>query len=645
MFMKKSIIASALALAIFCNSGVAQDKNFGLSSKEPQAGESVGISYNPKGTPLEGKKKVTVTVYQFCNYQWQTNDVVMEKKDSLWKANYLLPENASFAAFKFKSGKAVDVGQSMAYGWLLFGKDGKNMPGAYAGWAFLRNASVPELFPDFSKDKFLIGDDVVVYWMEQQLRYQPTTKRDIFYPHLKVLKKVDAEKAKKAALRDIEYIKSLSDLTEKDMKNIQRVYAEVLERQASADSMGRVIAAIDSAAIKRLNPEKLAAVKALGGERDYKKLLQMTISFLDRFPMDKADHAFDNANRIDYAKFYSSIAIVASVEKDSVTFKKYVAQAPFGSLSTIFYKCMKVPYVSLKSFTAEEAFVYAKPMMDRLMKFNDAKPDGFMQVYMDNAGVYADILMHLNKDEQALGFAGAAQQKYEYDNSPLNEVSAILLERNGQQDKLKFVLESSMKKNQMTPLMLEMLKKNYISRNKSESGYDTYLSSLKDGERNAELEAKVKKSMIKKTLPEFSVRNNKGQIVKLSDQKGKVIVLDFWASWCAPCKAAFPGMKMAVEKYKNDKDVAFFFVDTQENRKDYEAYVSGYLKDNKFEEFEVLFDADAKVSKSFGVGPIPHKMVIDKNGALRFSEVGYMGSPSELVDEISMMVELARKSD
>ncbi len=638
------IIAGALALAINIASVFAQDKNFKLSTEKPVAGEQVGVSYNPKGTVLEGKKNVTATVYQFCDYKWIKNELALEKKDSLWTANYNLPKNAALVAFRFKSGSTADIGQTMPYAWLLFDKEGKNMPGAYAGWAFLRNATVPEMFPDFTKDKFLIGNDVVVYWMQQQLRYVPSSKRDIFYAHSKVLKEVDQEKAKALAAKDIALINSLPDKNLKDLNNMKKVYAEVLNNRTAADSMARVIAGIDSAAIKRLNPEKLAAAKALNGERDYKKLLPAMISFLERYPMDKADRAFDQANWIDYSKFYSSIAIMASVDRDSVTFKKYVALAPFASLANIFYKSMYVPYVSLKTFNAQEAYVFARPIMGRLLQFSEMKPDGFMDVYMNNAGVYADILMHLKKDEDALGFANAAQQKYEFGNSPLNEVTAILQERNGQSDKLKFTLESSMKKNQMTPLMLEMLKKNYISVNKSENGYDSYLASLKDVKLDSALENKVRKSMIKKAVPGFNVKSNQGKMVKLSDLKGKVIVLDFWASWCAPCKAAFPGMKMAVEKYKNDKDVVFYFVDTQERIKDYEAYVTKYLKDNNYD-FNVLFDANANFSKSFGVGAIPHKMVIDKDGMLRFSEVGYMGSPSELVDEISMMVELARKGE
>ncbi|KIA91084.1 hypothetical protein OC25_23405 [Pedobacter kyungheensis] len=640
--MKKSIIiASAISvLAIYTSRA---QENFSLTPRAAVPGTTVKVAYNPAKTVLNNKKNVSAEVYQFRNYKWKKEEIKLTKKDSLWTADYMLPADAALVAFKFKSGKLSDIGH--AYGWILSDKDGKNIPGGYAGWAFLRNGSVPEFFPDYTDNKEMIGDDVVVYWMEQQVRQHPATRRYIAYPWLKVLNKIDPQKAQTQAVKDIAYLKNLQNFTERDLGDIKKIYAEVLNNKVAADSMSKVIAGIDSAAIKKANPDKLAAFKALGSERDYKKVLALNINFLERYPSEKADRTFDQNNWIDYSRIYSTIAIIASVEKDTVTYKKYLAKTPFASLSTIFYKCMQVPYVSLKTFDAQQAYVYARPIVDRFFQFSDEKPEHFMDVYFDSMPTYADILMHLGKNEVALSLATSTQQKYQYEKATLNELQAVLLEKLGKTDQLQQVLENSMRKNQMSPVMLDMLKKSYVNRTKSENGYQAYLSTLKDVKLDSALENKVRQSMIKKTVPNFNVKSNRnGKMVSLNDLKGKVVVFDFWASWCAPCKAAFPGMNMAVQKYKDDKDVVFYFVDTQEKMKDYETYVSQYLKDHNFD-FNVLFDADANFSKSYGVGAIPHKMVIDKNGMLRFSEVGYMGSPSELVDEISMMIELARKGE
>lgn len=149
------------------------------------------------------------------------------------------------------------------------------------------------------------------------------------------------------------------------------------------------------------------------------------------------------------------------------------------------------------------------------------------------------------------------------------------------------------------------------------------------------------KKMFSKPAPDFSLKNLEGKEVKLSDLKGKVVVIDFWATWCGPCVQSFPGMKKAADKYKNDANVVFLFIATSEDPNNREERLKKFLERKKYD-FNVLIDADDSAADKFGVSGIPVKFVIDAAGNTRFASVGFNGSTEQTALEIEAMIELAK---
>lgn len=114
-------------------------------------------------------------------------------------------------------------------------------------------------------------------------------------------------------------------------------------------------------------------------------------------------------------------------------------------------------------------------------------------------------------------------------------------------------------------------------------------------------------------LPEYQTNQN----MSLEMEKGQVILVDFWASWCGPCRASFPWMTSMQEKYKTQglKVIAINLDQEKEQALD-------FLKEFK-PGFTVLFDTEAQLPEDFGVIGMPTSFLIDRHGKLRATHVGF----------------------
>jgi len=185
----------------------------------------------------------------------------------------------------------------------------------------------------------------------------------------------------------------------------------------------------------------------------------------------------------------------------------------------------------------------------------------------------------------------------------------------------------------------ELLKELYVKEKKSDKGYDDYLAKLEAAAKEKRKE-EIAKTMINETAPKFSLKDLDGNDVSLASLNGKVVVVDFWATWCGPCIASMPAMKAVQEKLKSRDDVKFVFIDTWESVENKKQNAIDFMAKNNYP-FHVLLDNDDKVVADFKVSGIPTKFIIDKTGNIRFKSVGFGSNNDALIDEVSMMVEMA----
>lgn len=135
--------------------------------------------------------------------------------------------------------------------------------------------------------------------------------------------------------------------------------------------------------------------------------------------------------------------------------------------------------------------------------------------------------------------------------------------------------------------------------------------------------------------PQFSLQDVRGRTVRLSDFRGKVVLVEFWATWCGPCVRGLP--VLADIARREGSDVVFLAVNTDDSES--KERVRDFLRERKLDITALL--RGREVSRSFGVGPIPHTVVIAKDGTIVATHVGFHNE-NAVRDRLAKDIAIAR---
>ena len=151
--------------------------------------------------------------------------------------------------------------------------------------------------------------------------------------------------------------------------------------------------------------------------------------------------------------------------------------------------------------------------------------------------------------------------------------------------------------------------------------------------QNKNFKNSIKKE--KSKAKDFVVYDENLNKVKLSDYIGRPVVVNFWASWCPPCKAEMPLFNELSNKYK-EEELTVLMVDLPDGERETMDKAKQFIKDNNYN-MKILFDNDGNAATNYTISSIPRTLFIDKNGYIVEDHLGQI-TKNELENEINSLL-------
>ncbi len=600
----------------------------------PKQGRKLSFEYNNNKSSLNKQPTVEVVVYQFTEKGPKILEPVITKKETIYSGSITLDSNASCIAFDVSSGKEKDLNGSKGYIIPVFNKNNYPLDEYYAWASSLHNGYGEYLFglPNDADKGLTI--------LEEGLKQNPLLKNniDFFSSYLNALSRAKKNDAAPFIAKELEDFEAKGNLNEAGFNTLIQWYTRD-KRKAKADSL--------TIAMKASFPEGDWKKNEVGAifykEKDLAKKSILFQEYIRKYPPTEA-------NKFQINNFKSQLALAYGKAKD---FKSYYEWSKGLSKAIVASNNNNLAWDMAE---ADENLEEAKKMAagassyskNELQHPTEKKPDEYTAKQWEDqrkssyamfGDTYAFILYKLGDYKTAYPIAKEAATINKLKDAEYNERYAMLAEKVIPTADAKKLIAQFIKDGVATAKVKEALKNLYIKEKRSDNGFDAYLAELEADAKNKKRE-KIAKSILNEVSPKFSLKDFEGKTLGLDDLKGKVIVVDFWATWCGPCIASMPAMSKTLTKYKDNENVKFLFVDTWESVENKLQNAKEFMNKKNYP-FYVLMDNDNKMVADFKVSGIPTKFVIDKEGKIRFKSIGFSGNDDALVDELTTMIELA----
>jgi peroxiredoxin len=587
------------------------------------------ITYTPTSESLAAAGNIRMMAYAYSKSYPTVFPADMEKQGKNWVASFTPDKNTGGVAFKFQSGQEVDNNNGQGYFQPLYGSDGNIKPSAAAGQA--------EALAMWGRSVLQIESNKprAIELFNESFQSYPALKKDYFYIYIRTLASEKPDNWESMAMGVLDEITAQNNLDEETMTSLITAYRTVQQPEKADDLVEKA---------QQLFPKgyqvQLAEYQKFREEKDPEK--QKT--FLKAF---KAD--FPESNMVDSMAYQIINGYINSDRfSDLKTFVKDNPEIEESTLLSRVASQLAAKEVDLN--WAAELTRRGVEVAEKQLADPDSRPGYLTQEEWEkrikssrvSTQLYTlgQILEKLGKPAEALESLEEAVELAERARPEMNETYSRLLLTQNQPQKALDAISDAIKAGTATSAMKDLLKSSYTEVKGTAEGFDAYFEELENIVLN-NMREELGKEIVDKPAPDFSLEDLEGNKIALSDLKGKVLVLDFWATWCGPCVRAFPAMNKAQEIFADDPDVEFLYINTWQKEEDKKANAQAFITKNAYP-FHVLLDYEDKVVADYKVEGIPTKFIVDGKGRIRFKKIGFMGNDDHTIKELRLMIEMVK---
>ncbi len=602
--------------------------NLHLKDSKPQPGKNLALQYDNDASEVEA------AYYYMKDGKTYAEDLSLKDSANTWVANFKIPDSAKALAFRFRTADSLDNNAAKGYTMALYNEEGEVLPGS--------NAHLGIYYQGLgANQKLEISKDSSMALIEKDLEKNPDLHKNWDRKYLQFLRQHKPEKAESYAKSRTASYEKRQDLTEDEAQTLMSIYTITGEKE-KVDSLRRQIT--------NNYPDGELAQRALIQQAFAAPNVEEKVKILEDY-----DAKVDNPE-IERDFILRAIATAYQEQGNWEKMQEYAQQIQHIGIKSQVYNSVAWQMAE-KGENLEMAAELSKESLDILEKEQEEQKDRREMLtpteYKENLGrswgmyadTYAYILYKQDKIDEAISYQEKAIKDMQ--DAEMHERFIQYLMEADKYEKAAKNAADFVKNNQATAKVKDWYLEAKQELDSSKEEAEKELASLEDKADEA-LKDELKKEMLSKTASDFSLQDLNGKQISLEDLKGKTVILDFWATWCGPCLASFPGMKKAVEQYQDNENVEFVFVNTLENgsMEERKERVSNFLEEKDYP-FWVVMDEPVKeklrtfkTAQDYGIEGIPTKIILGPDNKIKFKKVGYSGNNDKLLKEIEMMVEL-----